>query len=372
MVEFWQTEESKLFLNPRLEEGRRKRIEKAVQEKQSSGVVWLKSSGTESSGRGDKLVCLRKSSILVAAQAVNDFFSVNEQDVWLNPLPNFHIGGLSVSARCFLSKSTYVEYQGWDPSSFVQFILDQGVTVTSLVPTQIFDLVQAGLKAPSSLRFILVGGGALSEKLYIQARDLGWPLLPSYGMTETSAVIASARLDSLKENQFPTIYALPHVEWVAQGDKWALRGDSLFEGYLWVDEAGESVWEESVQPFVSDDRLDWQQGTLKVLGRESELIKVLGESVNLKELHEKISSSIDAPFVIIPRVHPRKGFELYLVKEKACEKVDLSVVNASLMPYERLTDIVERSQLPRTELGKIHLSQVKEDLEQSLYSKAPE
>ena len=66
---------------------------------------------------------------------------------------------------------------------------------SSLVPAQVLDLVRAGLRPPPVLRAIVVGGGAISAELYRDARALGWPVLPSYGMTECCSQIATATHD---------------------------------------------------------------------------------------------------------------------------------------------------------------------------------
>ena len=45
----------------------------------------------------------------------------------------------------------------------------------------------------------MTGGGALDPSLYKQARDLGWPLLPSYGLTECGSQVATASLSSASD-----------------------------------------------------------------------------------------------------------------------------------------------------------------------------
>ena len=74
-------------------------------------------------------------------------------------------------------------------------LADRGVTHTSLVPTQVHDLVKADLRAPETLKAIVVGGGHLDAATGRLARTLGWPVLASYGMTEAASQIATQTLE---------------------------------------------------------------------------------------------------------------------------------------------------------------------------------
>src|SRR5207253_1068669 len=100
-------------------------------------------------------------------------------------------------------RSKVVKGGEWNPARTVKKWKDRKVTLTSLVPTQVFDLVSANLTAPKNLRAAVIGGGALDPSLYLKARELGWALLPSYGLTECASQVATASLDSLGKKEFP-------------------------------------------------------------------------------------------------------------------------------------------------------------------------
>ena len=337
----------------------RARLQKAVDFNPQEACVWLKSSGTESSSKGDKLVCLSKESILDAAKSVNHFFQITAQDRWLSSIPDFHIGGLSIYARCFLAKAQVVSFSAWNVASFVETLEQERITITSLVPTQVFDLVESRRKAPSTLRFILVGGGALKIHLYEKARELGWPLIPSYGMTETSALMASADLESLKSKNFPKAMVLPHVKIRTCGKSHSIEGVCLFRGFLFVNSDGSAVWKERPRPFLLDDHIELEGDFIKVLGRDSELVKILGETVNLKSLSLKFEEQLEQFCVIIPVENSRKGYDLVLVTEKAVRAQELSCINERLMPFERINKTLVIKAWPRTELGKVKIAEVK-------------
>ena len=52
-------------------------------------------------------------------------------------------------------------------------------------------LLEQRVAPPTSLRVTLIGGAALAQPLYEKAIAAGWPLYPSYGMSETAAQLAS-------------------------------------------------------------------------------------------------------------------------------------------------------------------------------------
>src|SRR5690606_16630588 len=136
----------------------------------------------------------------------------------------------------------------WDPLSFQKQIKDTRSTITSLVPTQLYDLCKLKAAAPESLRIALVGGDSVSADLYQQALELGWPVLITYGMTETCSQIATAELNSLSRpdfNSLPALKILPHLK-VKTNDQGCLqlKGTSLLTGYVSLEE-GKYAWHDT-------------------------------------------------------------------------------------------------------------------------------
>ena len=349
----WESENTYLFLNPQLRHIDSDHINRAVNQLDLKSGIWLTTSGTESASSAMKLVFLKKSAILTAAASVCRHLNVDADDIWLNPLPQFHIGGLSVFARSFLSGSRSIPFDGtWNAQNFHQTLVEKRVTVTSLVPTQVFDLVQHQLPCPPSLSRVLLGGGAIAKDLFRDAKQLGWPLLPSYGMTETSAALAIAPLRTLNHDLQPSLQVLDHGQLKKKGDKWTYESQALFEGYLHLDD-DKHTYQLRPKPFVLDDQLSLDSSGLQVLGRESELIKILGETVNLLELETRVQSQIQLPVAIEPVSDARRGYKLRLWAEGLDPEIDLNTLNQNLAGFERFYEIRCAEVFPRTALGKI-------------------
>ncbi|MBL7687804.1 MAG: AMP-binding protein, partial [Bdellovibrionaceae bacterium] len=161
----------------------------------SPDSLWLATSGTTSGMKSGSLVVLSHEALEVSARAVNSHLQVSSQDRWGLALPLFHIGGLMILIRAALVGVGVSRFdESWDARRFHRWLGDARVTLLSLVPTQVFDLVEAGLTAPRGLRAVIVGGARLEPELFQRARDLGWPLLVSYGMTECGSQVATGSL----------------------------------------------------------------------------------------------------------------------------------------------------------------------------------
>lgn len=315
----WTSAHSHWCLNPDLTLEQKKLVKRAQQElPELPGHLWFMTSGSSTDQSRLKIVALSKSAFLAAAQAANNHLQVTASDRWLLVLPEFHVGGVGLMARAHLSSSDVdkMDWKSWDPHRATQAIEKNSITLASFVPTHIFDLVRAGLRAPVCLRAIVVGGGALTNELYFSARQLGWPLLPSYGMTETAAQVATAELASLKGNVFPRLKILEHIRCkTTSSDELLLQGPSLLTGRAFV--GSQVVWEEHKKQewFSTGDHAKIVQTHLIFLGREGRRVKIFGEMVDLDALEEKFAQTLGArgPFRVVALPDHRKGNSVALV-----------------------------------------------------------
>lgn len=114
-------------------------------------------------------------------------------DRWLVPLPLCHIGGLAVLWRSALYGTAVVLQPRFDAAEVARALEEEVVSQLSLVPVMLQRLlvVWDDRPAPSALRAVLLGGGAASEELVIRARALGFPICPTYGLTEAASQVAT-------------------------------------------------------------------------------------------------------------------------------------------------------------------------------------
>ena len=344
----WESEESHVLLNPRMPEEERRLLQSYVVD--LPGHLWLATSGTTGAL---KLTALSKRAMLASAAAVNRHLQSDRSDVWCCVLPTFHVGGLGIYARAFLSGARVIAAQ-WDPHAFAA--MDE-VTLASLVPAQVRDLVSAGLRAPRQLRAIVVGGGALDTALYNDARELGWQVLPSYGMTETCSQVATATLGS------PELVLLDHLECrTEENGRLAFRGESLLTGYG----TGRGFVDPKIDGwFVTEDLGSVDGARLIVEGRRGDFIKIGGESVDLARLDAILGSVAGPQAAVVAVSDARLGHVIHLAVTPA---VDGDVVRAAfderVHPFERARRVHVIPEIPRSSLGKLLRKQLLEQLPQ--------
>ncbi len=369
----WLTDESHVLINPLWPSLKCELVNSALEVLNSyKGVVWLATSGTTAKSDHVKLVGLKKQAILHSAKAVNKHIGLTGRDIIFNSLPIFHIGGLSVLARSFCSGAQVIsnESSKWCPDLFFEQLIKNKATVVSLVPSQIYDLVTLGIKAPKDLRVVFVGGGSLPQDLYKKSILLGWPLILTYGMTETSSQIATGRVSDLLSPQKPKAYLLKHI--IAKNSSEGLlcfKSEALLAYYAFLQpklsvkivDPKESLWFQSDDyGSVADD------GSLQVTGRKGQVIKVLGELVNIKELNEVLSDLVPiCEGVIIPLPDLRQGHQLALVlglQHLSHVKSIIKAYTQLVAPYEKIKKIYFVKNLHTNELGKVNVAQLQEDL----------
>jgi O-succinylbenzoic acid--CoA ligase len=329
----------------------------------NEGTCLFQTSGTEGA---PKWVVLTKDGMQRSAKAVNAHFGITAADRWLLALPLWHVGGFGILARAFAAGSQVTALDGkWSPQSFADLAAASKSTLTSLVPTQVFDLVTAGLRAPESLRVVLVGGAALSKDLEKAALDLEWPIRRTYGMTETASQVAS---QSIASGELEVLDL-----WDLQTDHdgiLTIRGPALAKGYVSAIEPGTWSW----QPISANEGLRTRDRVslsevggklvLRFTGREAGTIKILGEFVSLGPIQERLESLrlaygiTHGDAAVCDAPDERAGARLVLafsnLSPTEAEKL-MQALNEHLRPFEKIQLAHAVPAIPRGELGKLRL-----------------
>jgi O-succinylbenzoic acid--CoA ligase len=356
----WCSDESHTLINPRTPKDEYDALMRTLSAVSlPTAHVFLLTSGT--SGK-KKWVALAKKAILSSARAVNEHIQSEKKDVWINSLPQFHVGGLSIYARAFLSGSQVfdISEHRWGSQTYIEAVKNHSATLTSLVPTQVYDIVMHEHKCPPSLRAVFVGGGSLSPELYSKAVALQWPLLPSYGMTECSSQVATAAFGSWKEEGYPQLIPLKHIAMrLNSSGFFEICSEALLTGY--VTEGEGFIDPKKDGWFTTEDSVTMGERGIKGISRGKDFAKVGGENVDLQRLQGILESaclSIRYPFaaavVLVPE--ERLGSRIELVVEGPLDHVVDDLVaqyQQRVLPFERIRNTTSVEKIPRTSLGKI-------------------
>jgi o-succinylbenzoate---CoA ligase len=124
--------------------------------------------------------------------AVGSAFNIGVEpsDRWLCCLPLYHVAGLSIVMRSVIYGIGAVVHDGFDVDAVAESLEGDGVTIVSLVATQLSRLLEAGVDL-LPLRAVLVGGGPVPVEVLEEAIGRGATVVQTYGMTETASQVTT-------------------------------------------------------------------------------------------------------------------------------------------------------------------------------------
>ena len=247
---------------------------------------------------------------------------LQDGDILLNVLPNFHSFGYTVAGLMPLVKKLRQTLVAsfLPPVETMKIIHDSGTNVIVAVPTMLYFMTVAASKGapmPVSLRMIVTGGDRLNVQLDGKVKEVfGVGIIEGYGLTECSPVVAVNR--NYKDRRIGTVGP------VVKGYEWKLLNDknedvtASAEGVLWV--KGPSVTSGYFRdPVMTADRFvdGWfntgdyvrmEGGFVRILDRVTDIIIVGGFNVYPQEVeailhtHPAISQA-----VVVGIPHPVNG-----------------------------------------------------------------
>ncbi len=216
---------------------------------------------------------------------------------WLCCLPVCHVSGLMVLQRAERLGMTVLLSDQPSTRDLAELLHAMEPRLASLVPAQLTRLLDEQVAAPRELLAVIIGGAPCPADLVDRARAAGWPVLPSFGMTETAAQVATAPLETrLARTPWPRADdatcvgpAIPGVELRVVAGEIHVRGAQLLSGYLGEDSPVHEGW------LHTGDlgRID-ANGWLWVAGRRGEMILRGGENITPDE--------VEAALLAIPGV----------------------------------------------------------------------
>ena len=287
-------------------------------------------------------------------------------DRWLVCVPLFHVAGLAIITRATRWGAALDLLERSDPVA-VSRAIDAGVTHMSLVPAQLMGLlVERGDRpVPSTLRAILLGGGPIPQDVLARAREAGYPVLTTYGLTETGSGVVSGGADQATLGDPGTGRALPGVELRVESDGEILvRGEMVFLGYL-DDEAATARALPGDGWLHTGDRgtLD-ERGLLRVRARADDLIISGGENIAPAEVEAVLEAHpgvAEAAVTGIPDERWGAVPRAFVVPVAGADPADDELdrfCRERLAGYKVPTSFVRLESLPRNAMGKISRSEL--------------
>lgn len=250
--------------------------------------VLLATSGT---GGQPRVVELTGQNLRSSVLASRERLGLDGNDVWLACLPLYHVGGLSILLRCAEAGATVLLMEGFDSIAVLNTLVKQQVSHLSLVPAMLHRLLNADVRfrPPASLKVVLMGGAAASPNLVETALRRGWPVCPSYGLTETASQVATLYPPPRRWKQGCAGASLKHVEISIDQRCGTIRVRGASVAKYARDSGGRHKLLDE-QGWLDTGDLGWldDKGLLQIIGRGDDVLISGGENIHPQMLEQEL------------------------------------------------------------------------------------
>ena len=239
---------------------------------------------------------LTRANFFWSAAGSAALLGVRPTDRWLACLPLFHVGGLSILLRSVLYGVCAVVHESFDPQAVNRAIDARGISHVSLVPTMLERIVEQrrGRRVPETLRCALIGGSPASRALLEDARALGFPVAPTYGLTEAASQVATSAPVRSGASEGLSMRVLPGTQVrIARPDgtnapaeeagEILVQGPTVMQGY-WKRRRSSRETLRGGWLHTGDIGVLDESGGLRVIDRRSDLIVSGGENIYPAEI----------------------------------------------------------------------------------------
>ena len=286
-----------------------------------------------------KRMLVEKSRMLASARRTNDVLGLKAQDVALVCLPVDYIAGKMMVVRA-LERGMRMEVV--TPSANPLKDFDESrlgtQTLLAITPHQLAELLmdERTLQILKRVSHIIIGGGALPERVEQMAKSLPGNVYATYGMTETLSHITLRRINGAKpETNFTPLEGV------------TLAQDA--EGCLII---SDSLTTEA--PLVTNDLVELlPDGRFRILGRRDNVVCSGGVKLQIEELERKLAEVIPIPFQLTYVSDERLGQALTMLYTGDLTKEELlQLCITRVGRYEVPKHFLRVSELLATETGK--------------------
>ncbi|HEY3541411.1 MAG TPA: long-chain fatty acid--CoA ligase [Gaiellaceae bacterium] len=286
---------------------------------------------------------------------------VHGDDVVLQVLPQFHVGGWNVQALlAWLKGATVVLERQFDAGRVLRLIEEKRVTTMMGVPPIYLLLAQHerfGDADLSSLERAVVGGAPMPEALLETWAARGTAIVQGYGLTEAAPnVLCLPPEDAVRKLGFAgKPYPFVDVRLSDEGEL-QVRGPNVFAGYWRNPEA-------TAQAFTADGWLRTgdvaeadAEGCYRIRGRLKDMYISGGENVYPAEVEAVLHGHPgvqDAAVVGVPDERWGECGVAFVVADGPTEEELLAWCGARLAKFKVPQSVRFVGEIPRNSLGKI-------------------
>jgi len=298
------------------------------------------------------------------------------QDVHLNILPLFHVGGLFLATASFHAGALNLNVSKFDAVQAVRLISEKKVSVLIEFPPILSSILEEHEKTGADIRSLRAVAGLESpETIEKYQKITGGVFYVLYGQTETSCLAAFGPYND-RPGAAGRVLPLAQVRLVDDYDRpvplgtigeITVKGPMVFKGYWGLPEDNAYTFRDGWHHTGDQGRFD-EDGFLWYAGRkaEKELIKPGGENVYPAEVEKTI---LEHPAVLqtvvfgVPDPKWKEGIKAVcqLKEGQSLDEQELKdFVGARIARYKKPQYVEFVAELPMLENGTIDRAKVKE------------
>jgi O-succinylbenzoic acid--CoA ligase len=297
---------------------------------------------------------------------------------WLLAVGLGHVAGLGVVWRAALSGVPLVVLSRPVPADILGALAaDPAPSHVSLVPTTLGRVLDAADgPPPAGLRAVLLGGGPIPPDLVTRAIGAGWPIVPTYGLTEAGSGVTALPTVEAMTYQGSAGRALPGVGLrIAEPDQAGIgeilvHSPARFSGYLGDPVATAAAFTDVDWLRTGDlGRLD-PDGRLTVLDRRTDRIVRGGENISPMDVEAVLlEHPAIADAAVVARQDPAFGqvpVAVIVLRADLPDPGDEALVlhcRKRLARFKVPTAFVRLDKLPRTAVGKLRRAELRASLD---------
>ncbi|MBQ8463070.1 MAG: AMP-binding protein [Prevotella sp.] len=278
-----------------------------------------------------KPMLVEKRRMEASARITCGFLGLKEGDSALLCMPLDYIAGKMMVVRALTCGLRLVSVK---PCGLPAWEGD--VDFAAMVPLQVWNLLHdaAGRERLMHIRHLIIGGGAIDDRLARTLKTFPHAVWSTYGMTETLSHIALRRLSGPEATDWYTPFEGVALSQNADGCL-VIDAPAVHDGLL-----------------VTNDMVEMQGQRFRIIGRKDNVICSGGLKIQIEEVERLLKPHIDVPFCITKRKDERFGEAVILLTvgdPAVAQEVCRQVLPKHWVPRQSLA--VE--QIPLTETGKV-------------------
>jgi fatty-acyl-CoA synthase len=328
------------------------------------GLLLIYTSGTTGKPKG---ALLTHANCFWTNLAFDLTTGVQQEDVVLQVLPQFHVGGWNVQALLAWWKgATVVLERQFDAARVLRLIEEKHVTTMMGVPAIYLFLAQeAGFADAdlSSLRRAVVGGAPMPDALLETWAARGTAIVQGYGLTEAAPnVLCLPPEDAVRKLGYAGKPYLFVEARLSDEQELQVRGPSIFPGYWRNPEATAEAFTDDGWLRTGDVAERDEEGSYRIKGRLKDMYISGGENVYPAEvesvLHEHPQVA-DAAVVGVPDERWGEAGLAFVVADGVSEEELLEWCRARLARFKVPKSCRFVGEIPRNALGKIQKQELR-------------